>query len=431
MVGQKAHGRKVKKKCAEIYCKKRGNQGFSLIEVLVAMTILAIVSLFILKTFANSAQINSKARRIENANTAASDISENFKSLSIEQLKDMEGYTYKRFDKNGVELVSTAPVSSTDKYVFNLKDYKGINGEKFNVEVTLDPSQYSDDTDSGEGKVTANNINSVEAYSFDSINSEDNILIRDEIYKWDEWAREALGQSDITNIIKTVTIKTEIAGTGVIDGSVYNQTVSGTVTYSLKDGETILANVEKTLFSTGSKSVVLNAKDGKVTPKNVYIMYLPYDTKSITSVPDETGAYYGSDNINIEYVYPTGAGSAEFGNCNVYLAQQNVKSTNSGVDNYKVYINRKNVSVKVNNGDMVFNNTKGTLNLSYGGDNGKVNIYSNIYKWNEYGAPAGSTVNNGIMQNMAVNGTAALYKMTIKVTLDGKEITSVSTTKIN
>ena len=53
---------------------KLNNSGFSLVEVLVAIVILAIISLPVLSTFSNAAKINAKARRTENANTAINNI---------------------------------------------------------------------------------------------------------------------------------------------------------------------------------------------------------------------------------------------------------------------------------------------------------------------------------------------------------------------
>ena len=57
-----------------IYTGKHNSKGFSLIEVLIAVAILAIVTLPILKAFSTSAMVNRNARRQENANTAASAI---------------------------------------------------------------------------------------------------------------------------------------------------------------------------------------------------------------------------------------------------------------------------------------------------------------------------------------------------------------------
>lgn len=430
MTENKAHIGMKNKKCAK-HCLKKKNQGFSLIEVLVAMTILAIVSFPILKTFANSAFLNSKARRVENANTAISDISESFKGMSIDELKDK--YEYVRYDKDHNILNNIDPVKATDIYEFTVTDtneggvkyYKGVNGEKYDVTVTLDPSMYSDETDYGTGKNTSNNINSVSESSFSSLDPKENILIRDEIYKWDLWALAALNVENKDNIVKTVTISTSVVSDSKEGIDCYKQKVTGTVSYTQTTSP--YRTVSQDLFSGEDKSCKLKAKDGKVTPKNIYVMYLPYDTKSTADVVGVTDAYYASDKINVEYSYPMTSGAVQFEKCNVYLAQQNVKSSNTL--NHKMYINRNNVSVYINGNTMKEDLTGGTLKMPM--KHGSVNVYSNIYQWNLYGAENGVPAKNGITQNQSLSGQGALYQMTVNVSLKGTQMAAVSTTKYN
>ena len=75
---------------------KLNNSGFSLVEVLIAIVILAIISLPVLSTFSNAAKINAKARRTENANTAINNIVEEARITSIDNLADGEG----KYNKN-------------------------------------------------------------------------------------------------------------------------------------------------------------------------------------------------------------------------------------------------------------------------------------------------------------------------------------------
>ena len=76
---------------------KLNNSGFSLVEVLVAIVILAIISLPVLSTFSNAARINAKARRTENANTAINNIVEEARITSKNDLAAGNGkYNYQK-----------------------------------------------------------------------------------------------------------------------------------------------------------------------------------------------------------------------------------------------------------------------------------------------------------------------------------------------
>ena len=83
----------IKKSGADKRKGKLNNAGFSLVEVLVAMAVLAILSIPVLGSFSNAARINHKARKEENANTVASDIVEQFKSVSMRPHNCGQGVT--------------------------------------------------------------------------------------------------------------------------------------------------------------------------------------------------------------------------------------------------------------------------------------------------------------------------------------------------
>ena len=124
-----------------IHKRKLNSKGFSLIEVLIAVAILAIVTLPILKAFSTSAMVNRNARRQENANTAASAIAEQFKSMTVgrlvEKYGDAEKYGENAYEYDEATGNYTFYVTSRDK-----EYYEGINGESFYVEVELNPKQY-------------------------------------------------------------------------------------------------------------------------------------------------------------------------------------------------------------------------------------------------------------------------------------------------
>lgn len=66
--------------------KKLNNEGFSLVEVLIAMIILSIVSLTVLKCFTHSIQLNSRAKDNQYVTGAAQSIMESFKAHDSEEL---------------------------------------------------------------------------------------------------------------------------------------------------------------------------------------------------------------------------------------------------------------------------------------------------------------------------------------------------------
>ena len=84
--------------------KRKGNEGFSLVEVLISIAILAIVTLPILSIFTNAAKTNSKARRTENANTAANNIIEEIKNVSVSNLEIEDlNYSYQKESNQSFE----------------------------------------------------------------------------------------------------------------------------------------------------------------------------------------------------------------------------------------------------------------------------------------------------------------------------------------
>lgn len=77
------------------YSKKKNrnqNAGFTLVEVLIAMTILALIAAPLLHTFVTAARTNAKARKVMQSTTVAQNIMEELKAYSLEDIaRDMNG----------------------------------------------------------------------------------------------------------------------------------------------------------------------------------------------------------------------------------------------------------------------------------------------------------------------------------------------------
>jgi len=444
----------------------RGNKGFSLVEVLVAIAILAIITLPILSSFASAAKINSNARKQENANTLSQKIIEEFKSLSITQLTDgnvKKGNYY--FTTNydiatGVSkcfVKDPANTSLKNQWVYQFemanKDitttpyYEGANGEKFYVQVTLDPTLYADRTIAQfqTADVTSNNINTYYMPSFSDVNTDSNYVMMNQIYQNDIGVKELFdpnGTRGLTynQIKKEVTINAEVTPNGTktvilsVDGAgiatsgvvqIYKQTVSLKVRYiEIATGASKDFDYGSTIFN--DSEITENASNiNKLNPtcnysdfKNIYVLYNAFDKYNASA----------SDVININYNYPI----SNFDNkkLNVYLIEQDTFNVNSPTT--KVPLKKANVKIKINNNPPEDIATFGTLNLNgINSTSGAVNIYSNITGWNTANA---MTQYNNITQNSTQSEAKYLYDIKVEIWVDekiGNPFLTMTSTKEN
>lgn len=122
---------------------KLNNSGFSLVEVLVAIVILAIISLPVLSTFSNAARINAKARRTENANTAINNIVEEARIVSLDNLADGNGkYNYQTLGTSN----NTYLVADKGQQYFT-----GVDGEKYFIRTKFNSNPYNSNANAAAG----------------------------------------------------------------------------------------------------------------------------------------------------------------------------------------------------------------------------------------------------------------------------------------
>ena len=78
--------------------KKRqlNNEGFSLVELLIAIVILSIIVVPLLHSFVTSARTNAKSRTTMHATAIAEDVMEMFEAHSLEEMSDIYQYRSKR-----------------------------------------------------------------------------------------------------------------------------------------------------------------------------------------------------------------------------------------------------------------------------------------------------------------------------------------------
>lgn len=129
--------------------------GFSLLELLIAVVILAIIVIPLLNLFLSSNRLNIKSRQTLRATTAAQDIMEGLKAYNLEEIQaqfaDPASGFYvidSRMIKGGVDEEDTLEVDGTNAhadglYVFSMKELN-MQGSKFDAKITLDGRGYMD-----------------------------------------------------------------------------------------------------------------------------------------------------------------------------------------------------------------------------------------------------------------------------------------------
>lgn len=278
--------------------KTQKNKGFSLVEVLITIMIIAIVSIPIIRSFVVTANVNHKAKRLQNATDVAQNISEYFAARPMSEL----------LADFGEGLNGLSP--DQDMYVFkNIKDgekayYEGADGEKFYVSVIMDSQGY----DAYSVPELKNLFGSGGVTCFKEISMYDQAALNYLIGKYgyaDGSEAQDLGLKKTTDIY----LETNI------DGS-YGYFVE--VTYTDYNGHTYeTGRIKLEEVHSGSEDVATERFP------NLYIMYPPYGVY-------ENGSYdgYVDDLVNIHYTQKYADGSfvpttdSDALNTNIYLVQQ-------------------------------------------------------------------------------------------------------------
>lgn len=395
---------------------KLNNSGFSLVEVLIAIVILAIISLPVLSTFSNAARINAKARRTENANTAINNIVEEARITSIDNLADGEGkYNYQTLGTSS----NTYLVADKGKQYFT-----GVDGEKYFIRTRFNGNPYNSSADASAGNLKTNNdINSAGISVYADITASNSYVYRDDsadaeaIKYFSGLNKTAVSRTDISKTIDvTISIKEK-------SSNYFTQDISINVTYKYikeagkypdyTDRSMDMVTWEFPAHVTGSGTSTVYTISGELkdNAKNMYIFYTPYQGeavsgKSYTDTVKETEMTSGSvatERININYDYPASYSmtSADhvIKDINVYLFEMEKVVDTSTVAGSPVY---KKMATNISN---VYINGVNAISSSNGTT--PVTVYSNIERWGEKNSALTKHINN---KNV-------LYQMTVDVWL--------------
>lgn len=309
---------------------KKNNKGVTLVEVLVTLAVVVIMAGPLINGFLNAMGVNSNARTIQNGTTVGQDLVEEFEALPVEQLCGIyEEYLPEDF---------LATYEEGDILTFTGIPVDGPNGEKFEVDITLDPTAYNADGD----KI---NVNNVELPGMSSLYASNSIMLYKDYVDADDDLKNlfaATGEfdNDILENLNTNAQRQKMSkATNITVKCTYNDVsdkydydIEMEMSYSYKKSATDVVTV------TEERLVEDMIFDGDQT-HTIYLVCPVFDIYTWASVG---GVSYATDSINIEYVYhgmPEDKKDVYF-----YLAEQEVN--NKTHPNIRQRINPTNVKVK-------------------------------------------------------------------------------------
>ncbi len=271
-------------------------KGFTLLEVLIAMIILAIIAVPICRVYVSAARTNAKARKQASATAVAENIMEGINAFSYEDVviqfdpaltPDAEFLICQNAAPDGRVLLSGGGALDEGKYVYALKDVHE-DAYDFDIKVTIDPAPYTRADESDAPKV-----NDYELVAMAGYNS-----AKDYLYVLGEGSLRSEFGLDYDTIHREVNRKLQLTitreGTGDDEGIV----VSMKVAY-WRNGEPEPTD-DAMLEPCGAKRF-----EGEDALRSVYLCYEP-----------NYAAGYGSGKDQIEIVNPD---NVEF---DLYLIKQ-------------------------------------------------------------------------------------------------------------
>lgn len=237
--------------------KMNKNAGFSLVEVLVCIAIVALISVPIMAGFRTSALYTNKAHKTQKVTAYAQETLETAKSVDVEEFKSMIDNAV---DADGNDAGSVSEdVDTTLKSQFP-SEYSDdlfrrivcrqqnieIDGELYDMEVTFSPTQYSQKKAAGDDAFSLTAADDANVYAINEVDAVDGMLfpvIADEIgqYEGDD-AGHAAVLYNLQGLLKKEQMTGDETSRIAEIYSNLTKTVEVTVDDSEVDVETIVTN---------------------------------------------------------------------------------------------------------------------------------------------------------------------------------------------
>lgn len=299
---------------------KLNNNGFSLVELLVAVAILSVVVVPIMKSFTTSAITSAKAQSMQNATSLAEKQMEIVKTKTIKQLIEDDGFIKDE---------------SNNSYKGKYKGVTATNGEKFDVYVDITSDKYSK-----ESAADVSDINSIELPKlYDIQNSKPHAVISWEINEYDMSAVQTLAY-------KTTKTAAEICNKGKKITNI-NMSDEGSVTCTVEycgadssegSKDNLKYQVYTNVLGKAYEITDLNKDDGG---PHLYILYTM--SEHINGTENQ---YFKNEEIHITDNTKRPDSSKKYRQ-NIYIVMQHdLKDMRDGNSNLKVYIDGTAICIK-------------------------------------------------------------------------------------
>ena len=170
------------------------NSGLSIVEVLVAVAILAIVFVPLLKTFTQASTINSKAQKLQNVTSLAEGVMEDVKGKSIQELHDLAveraDVSFLPLDKDGT--LKKGNLNNVPPYTETYEKVTSTQGITYDAVVTIATENYKNKTKGADDIGDVSDANIRELPQINKVDSNRNAVLSWELNKYDNKALENL-----------------------------------------------------------------------------------------------------------------------------------------------------------------------------------------------------------------------------------------------
>ena len=185
------------------------NSGLSIVEVLVAVAILAIVFVPLLKTFTQASTINSKAQKLQNVTSLAEGVMEDVKGKSIQELHDLAveraDVSFLPLDEDGT--LTKGNLKNVPPYTVTYENVTATQGITYDAVVTIATENYKNKTKGADDIGDVSDANIRELPQINKVDSNKNAVLSWELNKYDNKAIENLAAENSVSGSDIATLK--------------------------------------------------------------------------------------------------------------------------------------------------------------------------------------------------------------------------------